>query len=171
VGADAAEELADELDYDMAVHGISGAAGVRPTRRILDRGRTLALANKESLVVAGEPLMELARTRGATILPIDSEHSAIFQCLRGEKLDRVRRILLTASGGAFRDVPLPELEFATPEMATRHPNWDMGPRITVGSATLMNKALEVIETHHLGSWLSCTGSRSSTPWSSSWTAR
>ena len=149
IGVHAAEELADELAYDLAVHGITGAAGVRPTQRILERGRALALANKESLVVAGEPLVELARSKGVPILPIDSEHSAIFQCLRGERIDRVRRILLTASGGAFRDVPLAELEFATPEMAMRHPNWDMGPRITVGSATLMNKALEVIETHHL----------------------
>jgi 1-deoxy-D-xylulose-5-phosphate reductoisomerase len=149
VGPQAAEELADELDYDLAVHGITGAAGVRSTQRILERGRALALANKESLVVAGEPLTELARSKGVPILPIDSEHSAIFQCLRGEKLDRVRRILLTASGGAFRDVPLAELEHATPEMALRHPNWDMGPRITIGSATLMNKALEVIEAHHL----------------------
>lgn len=149
VGPDVAEELAIELDYDLAVHGVTGAAGVRATQRILERGRTLALANKESLVAAGEPLMELARARGATLLPIDSEHSAIFQCLRGESAARVRRIWLTASGGAFRDVPLAELEHVTPELAERHPNWDMGPRITVGSATLMNKALEVIETHHL----------------------
>src|SRR5262245_17864621 len=149
VGARAAEELAQELDYDLAVHGITGAAGVRPTQRILERGRTLALANKESLVVAGEPLMELARSRGVTLLPIDSEHSAIFQCLRGERAAGVRRVLLTASGGAFRDLPMAELAHVTPELATRHPNWDMGPRITVGSATLMNKALEVIETHHL----------------------
>jgi 1-deoxy-D-xylulose-5-phosphate reductoisomerase len=148
-GAGAAEQLAGELDYDLAVHGITGAAGVRPTRRILERGRVLALANKESLVVAGEPLMELARARGATILPIDSEHSAILQCLRDESLGTVRRILLTASGGAFRDLPLDELEHVTPERALTHPNWDMGPRITVGSATLMNKAFEVIETHHL----------------------
>lgn len=149
VGPDVAEELALELDYDLAVHGVTGAAGVRATQRILERGRTLALANKESLVAAGEPLMELARARGATLLPIDSEHSAIFQCLRGESPTRVRRIWLTASGGAFRDVPLADLEHVTPELAERHPNWDMGPRITVGSATLMNKALEVIETHHL----------------------
>jgi 1-deoxy-D-xylulose-5-phosphate reductoisomerase len=148
-GAGAAEQLAGELDYDLAVHGITGAAGVRPTRRILEHGRVLALANKESLVVAGEPLMELARTRGATILPIDSEHSAILQCLRDEPLGTVRRILLTASGGAFRDLPLDELEHVTPERALTHPNWDMGPRITIGSATLMTKAFEVIETHHL----------------------
>ncbi len=149
VGSRASEELALELDFDLAVHGITGAAGVRPTQRILERGKTLALANKESLVVAGEPLMELARARGATLLPIASEHSAIFQCLRGESPGKVRRILLTASGGAFRDLPLAELEHVTPELAQRHPNWDMGPRITVGSATLMNKVLEVIETHHL----------------------
>jgi len=148
-GPHAAEELASELDYDLAVHGITGAAGVRPTQRILERGKAVALANKESLVVAGEPLMELARSKGAPILPVDSEHCAIFQCLHGESTERVRRILLTASGGAFRDVPLAELESATPEMALQHPNWDMGPRITVGSATLMNKALEVIEAHHL----------------------
>jgi 1-deoxy-D-xylulose-5-phosphate reductoisomerase len=149
LGPRAAEELAGEHDYDLAVHGITGAAGVRASQCILERGRPLALANKESLVVAGEPLTELARARGVPILPIDSEHCAIFQCLRGERPERVRRILLTASGGAFRDVPLTELDLATPEMALRHPNWDMGPRITIGSATLMNKALEVIEAHHL----------------------
>jgi 1-deoxy-D-xylulose-5-phosphate reductoisomerase len=148
-GAHAAEELALELDYDLAVHGLTGAAGVRPTQRILERAKPLALANKESLVVAGEPLMALARERGVPILPIDSEHSAIFQCLRGERVQHVRRILLTASGGAFRDLPLAELDGVTPEQAQTHPNWDMGPRITIGSATLMNKALEVIETHHL----------------------
>ncbi len=148
-GPGAAEELAAELDYDLAVHGITSAAGVRPSLRVLERGRPLALANKESLVVAGEHLMELARRTGAPIIPVDSEHSAIFQCLRGEALDRVRSVHLTASGGAFRDLPLAELGAVTPEMALRHPNWDMGPRITVGSATLMNKALEVIETHHL----------------------
>ena len=148
-GPGAAEALAAELDYDLAVHGMTGAAGVRPSQRILERGRVLALANKESLVVAGEHLMELARASGATLLPIDSEHSAIFQCLRGERVADVRRILLTASGGAFRDRPLEELAHVTPEMAQKHPNWDMGPRITIGSATLMNKALEVIETHHL----------------------
>lgn len=148
-GPDAAELLCLEAEYDLAVHGITGAAGVRPSQRILERGRPLALANKESLVVAGEPLLALARERGVRVLPIDSEHSAIFQCLRDEPLGKVRRILLTASGGAFRDRPLPDLERVTPEEALRHPNWDMGPRITIGSATLMNKALEVIETHHL----------------------
>lgn len=148
-GPDAAELLCQEAPFDLAVHGITGAAGVRPSQRILERGKPLALANKESLVVAGEPLLALARAHDVAVLPIDSEHSAIFQCLRGEALGKVRRILLTASGGAFRDVPLDALARATPAEALRHPNWDMGPRITIGSATLMNKALEVIETHHL----------------------
>jgi len=146
---DAGEELAGEADYDLAVQGIVGAAGVRPSRRVLERAKALALANKESLVVAGRELMELSRANGAPIIPVDSEHSAIFQCLRGESVERVRRIYLTASGGPFRDLSRAELDTVTPEMALRHPNWDMGPRITVDSATLMNKALEVIETHHL----------------------
>jgi len=148
-GPAAAEELAAELDYDLAVHGMVGAAGVLPSARVLERGLALALANKESLVVAGEHLMELARSRGAVLLPVDSEHSAIFQCLRGEDVRRVRKVYLTASGGPFRDLSLAELAHVTPEMALRHPNWDMGPRISIGSATLMNKALEVIEAHHL----------------------
>jgi len=148
-GPDAARELAATLDYDLAVQGMVGAAGVRPTEAVLARGRTLALANKESLVVAGEPLMELARSTGAVILPVDSEHAAIQQCLRARGADSVRRIWLTASGGAFRDRPLDELAHVTPAEATCHPNWSMGPRITVGSATLMNKALEVVEAHHL----------------------
>jgi 1-deoxy-D-xylulose-5-phosphate reductoisomerase len=148
-GPEAASEIARSAHYDLAVHGIVGSAGVLPSCAVLERGRPLALANKESLVVAGELLMELSHTHGAPILPVDSEHSAIFQCLRGERLDRVRRIILTASGGPFRDLPLEEFDRITPERALQHPNWAMGPRITVGSSTLMNKALEVIETHHL----------------------
>src|SRR5690606_31428869 len=116
---------------------------------VLERGKILALANKESLVVAGTLLMQLARERGATILPVDSEHSAVFQCLRGEDIGRVRRVILTGSGGPFRRTPAADLARATPAQALRHPNWNMGPRITVGSATLMNKALEIIELHHL----------------------
>lgn len=148
-GPESAEQLASELDYDLAMHGMVGAAGVLPSARVLERRKTLALANKESLVVAGEPLMELARTTGATLLPVDSEHAAIFQCLRGEDRRRIKKIYLTASGGPFRDLDAADLANVTPTMALRHPNWDMGPRITVGSATLMNKALEVIEAHHL----------------------
>ncbi|MBL8863409.1 MAG: 1-deoxy-D-xylulose-5-phosphate reductoisomerase [Planctomycetes bacterium] len=148
-GPDAAVELARLGDYELAVHGIVGAAGVRVSAAVLERGRTLALANKESLVVAGAPLMALARERGATILPVDSEHSAVFQCLRGENIGRVRRVILTGSGGPFRTAGEHEIARATPEEALRHPNWSMGPRITVGSATLMNKAFEIIELHHL----------------------
>jgi len=148
-GPRALEEIAIEADYDVAVHGVVGAAGLLPSVRVLERGRTLALANKESLVMAGAKLVALARDRGGEIVPVDSEHSAILQCLRGERVDRVRRVILTASGGPFRAASLEEFRKATPEMALRHPNWNMGPRITVGSATLMNKALEVIELHHL----------------------
>ena len=148
-GPAALEEIALEADYDVALHGVVGAAGLPPSVRVLERGKTLALANKESLVMAGALLVALAREHGGEIVPVDSEHSAILQCLRGERLDRVRRVVLTASGGPFRATPLEEIARATPAMALRHPNWDMGPRITVGSATLMNKALEVIELHHL----------------------
>jgi 1-deoxy-D-xylulose-5-phosphate reductoisomerase len=128
---------------------VVGAAGLPISHAVLDRGIDLALANKESLVIAGSELMALARDRGASILPVDSEHSAIAECLRGEDLGTVRRVLLTASGGPFRQMSPEDLADVTPEMAVRHPNWDMGPRISVGSATLMNKALEVIELHHL----------------------
>ncbi len=148
-GPDALERIARESRFETCVHGVVGAAGLSPSVAVLEAGRTLALANKESLVVAGHYLMELARERGASIIPVDSEHSAIFQCLRGESLGRVRRILLTASGGPFRQIPVEDMARVTPEMALQHPNWDMGPRITIGSATLMNKALEVIEVHHL----------------------
>lgn len=148
-GEDAALRLAQEVDYDTCVHGMVGAAGLRPSAAVLERGKTLALANKESLVVAGELLMRLAQERGARLVPVDSEHSAIHQCLRGERIDRVRKVWLTASGGPFRTLPAADLEGVTPEMALRHPTWEMGPRITIGSATLMNKALEVIEVHHI----------------------
>jgi 1-deoxy-D-xylulose-5-phosphate reductoisomerase len=148
-GKDALAEIAREADYDVAVHGVVGAAGLVPSVEVLRRGKTLALANKESLVLAGAELMRIARETGAAIVPVDSEHSAVFQCLRGESIGRVRRILLTASGGPFRTSTREELERVTPAMALKHPNWNMGPRVTIGSATLMNKALEVIELHHL----------------------
>jgi len=148
-GPQAASELARRADYDVALHGVVGAAGLAASCVVLARGKRLALANKESLVIAGAELMGLARQHGGLIVPVDSEHSAIFQCLRGEDPGRVRRVILTASGGPFRETPLGELARATPAMALKHPNWSMGQRITVGSATLMNKALEVIELHHL----------------------
>ncbi len=148
-GPDAVEELAAEADYHTAVHGVVGAAGLMASVRILERDRTLALANKESLVIAGDLLMGLVREGRGRILPVDSELCAIHQCLVGESVDRVRTIHLTASGGPFRDLPLDEFAAVTPARALRHPTWEMGPRITIGSATLMNKALEVIEVHQL----------------------
>ena len=148
-GEDALAELVRAADFETAVHGVVGSAGLRASVAVLERGRRLALANKESLVVAGAHLTALAAEHGAESVPVDSEHSAVFQCLRGERLDRVRRVHLTASGGPFRSTPLEQMRAATPAQALKHPNWDMGPRITVGSATLMNKALEVIELHHL----------------------
>ncbi|MBL6754819.1 MAG: 1-deoxy-D-xylulose-5-phosphate reductoisomerase [Planctomycetes bacterium] len=142
-------ELIRRVEFDVAIHGIVGAAGLRPSLAVLERGKTLGLANKESLVIAGGLLTQVARDHGAQIVPVDSEHSAVFQCLRGERLERVRVVHLTASGGPFRTRTLEEIRNATPEEALAHPNWDMGPRVTIGSATLMNKALEVIELHHL----------------------
>jgi 1-deoxy-D-xylulose-5-phosphate reductoisomerase len=157
-GAEAVLELVAAAEFDVALNGIVGSAGLRSSVGVLRRGRTLALANKESLVVAGTELIELARERRAAIVPVDSEHSALFQCVQSHAsrdgcavgaAARVRRIYLTASGGALRDVPREQLAGVTPEQALAHPNWSMGPRITIGSATLMNKALEVIEAHHL----------------------
>jgi 1-deoxy-D-xylulose-5-phosphate reductoisomerase len=125
---------------------IVGAAGLVPGLRALRQGSTLALANKESLVTAGPLLLAEAKRFGATILPVDSEHSAVFQALVGEDIDAVERIVITASGGAFRDWPLENLANATLEQASSHPNWDMGQRITIDSASMFNKAMELIET-------------------------
>jgi 1-deoxy-D-xylulose-5-phosphate reductoisomerase len=125
---------------------IVGAAGLVPGMRALRHGRTLALANKESLVTAGEVLMSTAVRHGATILPVDSEHSAVFQALTGEDHGAVERVIITASGGPFRDWSLERLALATPEQAVAHPNWSMGQRISIDSASMFNKALELIET-------------------------
>ncbi len=146
------QQLLDFLragDYEVCLHAIVGAAGLPYTEAILQSGRTLALANKESLVMAGALLGPLARKTGAEIVPVDSEHSAIHQCLRGAKHQDIRKLYLTASGGALRDLPLPQLGEVTPEQALAHPNWEMGPRITIDSATMMNKAFEIIEAHYL----------------------
>ncbi|WP_457645473.1 1-deoxy-D-xylulose-5-phosphate reductoisomerase [Profundibacter sp.] len=132
---------------DWILSAIVGAAGLAPGLRALQQGTTLALANKESLVAAGPLLMAEARKYGATILPVDSEHSAIFQALVGEDIAKVERIIITASGGAFRDWPLEKLATASLKQAQTHPNWDMGQRITIDSASMFNKALEVIETN------------------------
>ncbi|MBC8329030.1 MAG: 1-deoxy-D-xylulose-5-phosphate reductoisomerase [Planctomycetes bacterium] len=141
--------LADGEGYDMCLNAVVGAAGLPFSEAVLRSGRDLALANKESLVLAGELLVELAARSGSSILPVDSEHAAIQQCIAGRPRKEVRRLFLTASGGALRDLPLAELGAVTPAQALDHPNWDMGPRITVDSATMLNKALEVIEAQHL----------------------
>ncbi len=131
---------------DWVMSAIVGAAGLAPGFAALEQGATLALANKESLVCAGKLLLQTARDSGAQILPVDSEHSAIFQALVGEDIAAVERIIITASGGAFRDWPLERLSEATLDQASSHPNWDMGQRITIDSASMFNKAMEVIET-------------------------
>ena len=130
---------------DWVMSAIVGAAGLAPGLAVLEEGTTLALANKESLVTAGPLLLETARRTGARILPVDSEHSAIFQALVGEDKTAVSRVIITASGGAFRDWPLDRLAKATVAEASSHPNWDMGQRITIDSASMFNKALEMIE--------------------------
>ncbi|PRY26645.1 1-deoxy-D-xylulose 5-phosphate reductoisomerase [Aliiruegeria haliotis] len=144
-GPEAIEEAASR-PADWVMSAIVGAAGLPPGLRALEQGATLALANKESLVCAGQLLMGTAKAHGAEVLPVDSEHSAVAQALVGEDLSAVERVILTASGGAFRDWPLEDLARATPEQASSHPNWDMGQRITVDSASMFNKSLEVIET-------------------------
>jgi 1-deoxy-D-xylulose-5-phosphate reductoisomerase len=140
---------AARLGADWTMAAIVGCAGLEPTLAALECGKTVALANKESLVSAGGLMMEAARASGATLLPVDSEHNAIFQCLAGADLAEVRRIILTASGGPFRTMPLDEMARVTPEQAVRHPNWSMGAKISVDSATMMNKGLELIEAGHL----------------------
>jgi len=145
-GSAAIAEAADR-PADWSLSAIVGAAGLAPGLRVVQRGGTLALANKESLVAAGRLLMDTTRRSGATILPVDSEHSAVFQCLDDCSLEGVECITLTASGGAFRDWPLERLAQATVAEASSHPNWAMGQRITIDSASMFNKALEVIEAH------------------------
>ncbi|RZU49724.1 1-deoxy-D-xylulose 5-phosphate reductoisomerase [Krasilnikovia cinnamomea] len=146
-GPDAMTELA-QWPCDVVLNGVVGSLGLAPTLAALRCGRTLALANKESLV-AGGPLVKAALTRPGQIVPVDSEHSALAQCLRGGQRGEVRRLVLTASGGAFRDRRRAELENVTPEEALKHPTWDMGPVVTINSATMVNKGLEVIEAHEL----------------------
>jgi 1-deoxy-D-xylulose-5-phosphate reductoisomerase len=128
---------------------ISGSVGLKPTMAAIERGATVALANKECLVCAGSLFMRRAASTGATVLPVDSEHNAVFQALGSGHRADVRRAILTASGGPFRTWSKEAIKSATPEQALRHPNWSMGPKITIDSATLMNKGLELIEAHHL----------------------
>ncbi|MEK7343258.1 MAG: 1-deoxy-D-xylulose-5-phosphate reductoisomerase [Pseudomonadota bacterium] len=147
-GAQALVDAA-RLDADWTMAAIVGCAGLRPTMAALEAGGTVALANKESLVSAGALMMDMARQSGATLLPVDSEHNAIFQCLAGSDLEDVARIILTASGGPFRTRSRAEMVGITPAQAVAHPNWSMGAKISVDSATMMNKGLELIEAAHL----------------------
>jgi 1-deoxy-D-xylulose-5-phosphate reductoisomerase len=135
------------LECDVVLNGIAGAVGLRPTVAALEAGNTLALANKESLIIGGPVVTALAKP--GQIVPVDSEHSALAQCLRGGRFDEVRRLVLTASGGPFRGRRREELHDVTPEQALAHPTWSMGPLVTINSATLVNKGLEVIEAHLL----------------------
>lgn len=135
------------VDWVMAA--IAGAIGLKPTLAAIERGMTVALANKECLVCAGGLFMRRAKATGATVLPVDSEHNAIFQSLCSGPREGVKRIILTASGGPFRTWTIEQIRAATPEQALKHPNWSMGPKVTIDSASLMNKGLELIEAHHL----------------------
>ena len=148
-GRDGILEAAAETGADLVVCGLVGAVGLESAHAALENGIDLALANKETLVVGGEFMTAAARRTGAVILPVDSEHNAIHQCLRGEDGDEVRNVWLTASGGPFRDTPSSVLAGVTVEQALNHPTWKMGPKITIDSATLMNKGLEVIEARWL----------------------
>lgn len=150
-GAEAIASIAESRAVDTVLQAVVGAAGLEPTFRAAAAGKRILLANKESVVCGGETLMQLARTRGAKILPVDSEHNAVFQCLEGcDAAARAKvRLWLTCSGGPFHAHPETDLESVTPERALAHPTWSMGRKISIDSATLMNKGLEVIEAHHL----------------------
>jgi 1-deoxy-D-xylulose-5-phosphate reductoisomerase len=148
-GREALLEAATHPDADVVLNALVGAAGLEPTLAALRAGKRVALANKESLVCGGPLVLEAAREGGGELVPVDSEHSAILQCLRGSSSADVRRLLITASGGPFRDWTREMLAAVTPADALRHPTWDMGAKVTIDSATLANKALEVIEAHFL----------------------
>lgn len=148
-GPDGLVTMVQDPETDRVLNAIVGAAGLQGTLAALEAGKVVALANKETLVVAGPMIMELANARGGSVLPVDSEHSAIFQALRAGTAAEVRRVILTSSGGPFRGKTRGDLADVTPEAALRHPTWNMGPKISIDSATLMNKALEVIEARWL----------------------
>jgi 1-deoxy-D-xylulose-5-phosphate reductoisomerase len=148
-GAEGLIAVATHPDVDIVLCASAGTAGLEAVLAAIEAGKTIALANKEVLVMAGALVTEAARRHGVTILPVDSEHNAIHQCLHGRPSGEVRRLILTASGGPFRDVPREALEHVGPEAALQHPTWRMGRKITIDSATLMNKGLEVIEAHWL----------------------
>ncbi len=148
-GMEHAERLVQEADVHTVVSAIVGAAGLATTWAAVDAGKRVAVANKEALVVAGQMITQRAQETGAQLLPVDSEHSAIFQALLGGRKQDLRRIILTASGGPFRGWSRAQMADVTPEMALKHPTWEMGPKITIDSATMMNKALEIIEARWL----------------------
>lgn len=148
-GADGLVELATLEEADLVIIAIIGTGGLRPALAALEAGKDIAVASKEILVMAGEAVMEAAKRNNCRVLPIDSEHNAIFQCLEGRDASEVRRIILTASGGPFRKTPREELDMVSVEQALNHPTWDMGPKITIDSATLFNKGLEMLEARWL----------------------
>ena len=148
-GQQAITQIARSYRSDTVVNALVGYSGLHPTVAAIESGKRIALANKETLVVGGDIVMAEARRKGVDILPIDSEHSAIKQCLEGEDMRSVRNLIVTCSGGALRDIPASQLGTVTPEMALKHPQWSMGAKITIDSATLVNKGFEVIEAHWL----------------------
>lgn len=148
-GEEAIAQVVEMDGIDIVLTALVGFAGLRPTMNAIAAGKHIALANKETLVVAGGPVMQAARNKGVDILPVDSEHSAIFQCLAGEFHNPIEKLILTASGGPFRGRTREQLKGVTREQALNHPNWEMGAKITIDSASLMNKGLEVIEAHWL----------------------
>lgn len=144
-GSDAIEQIVSSDNIDIVLTAMVGYSGLKPTIKAIKSGKTIALANKETLVVAGEIITRLIHENNSKIIPVDSEHSAILQCLVGESANEIEKITLTASGGPFRNSSIEELKLVTPESALAHPNWDMGDKITIDSASMMNKGLEVIE--------------------------
>lgn len=148
-GSDAINHVASSYRSDTLVNALVGYAGLHPTARAIESDKRIALANKETLVVGGDIIMAAARRKGVEIVPIDSEHSAIMQCLEGEQRKSIRNLILTCSGGALRDIPKQCLDSVTPELALKHPQWSMGAKITIDSATLVNKGFEVIEARWL----------------------
>lgn len=148
-GMEGLKAVATHDSVNFVVSAIVGAQGIRPTLSAIEAGKSVGLANKEALIAAGDLIMKRVREKGVSLIPIDSEHSAIFQCLNGEDVASVRRLVLTASGGPFRQYSDAQIEQITPTCALKHPNWNMGKKVTIDCSTLMNKGLEVIEAHHL----------------------
>lgn len=148
-GKESLHEVATYDEADILLNALVGSIGLEPTLAAIQQSKTIAIANKETLVTAGQIVMQAAAEHNATVLPVDSEHSAIFQCLQGEDARAIEKIILTASGGSFRDMTRSQLENVTIKEALDHPNWSMGAKLTIDSATMMNKGLEVIEAHWL----------------------